>query len=289
VERFPITGVSIGHWTGTNTGVTVVLLPEGTVGSGEVRGGAPATREFALLDPERTVARVDAVVFTGGSAFGLASAEGAMQFLAERKQGFETAGGPVPIVPAAAIFDLVEGEQRPGAQEGYAAAEAATDAIETGRVGAARGATLGKWKGREDAVPGGLGIAHAKSEDATVAALAVVNAIGDVVDVDGHVLAGTTASADAPAYPDPRPFEETANTTLVVVVTDAELDKAGCYLVAQSAHDGLARSLRPSHTRFDGDLAIACATGAVPAHLDRLRIVATDVVAAAVRSAVSGG
>src|SRR5262249_31081669 len=123
---FPVRGVRAGHWTGTNTGTTVLLFPSGTVGSAEVRGGAPATRELALLDPACTVPRIDAVVLTGGSAFGLAAADGVMRFLAERGQGFTTAGGPVPIVPAAAIFDLVEaGDERPGAAEGYEAAVAA--------------------------------------------------------------------------------------------------------------------------------------------------------------------
>jgi L-aminopeptidase/D-esterase-like protein len=138
-------------------------------------------------------------------------------------------------------------------------------------------------------VPGGVGLAHAGVEDATVVALAVVNAVGDVVGEDGTLLAGSTAPSGAVGFPDPRPFEETANTTLVVVVTDGRCDKLGCHLVALSAHDGMARCLRPSHTRFDGDLAVACATGTVDVHLDRLRAAATEVVAAAIRAAVDPG
>lgn len=285
-------GVRAGHWTGTGTGVTVVVFPAGTVGSGEVRGGAPATREFALLEPGRVVDQVDAVVLTGGSAFGLATADGVMRYLAERGRGFATAGGPVPIVPTAAIFDLLEaGSRRPGASEGYAAAimSERDDTLETGRRGGGAGATVGKWHGREYAVPGGLGVAHARVEDATVAAIAVVNGLGDVVGEDGTVLAGSIAPPGALGFPAPRPFEETANTTLVVVMTDGRCDKPGCHLVAQSAHDGMARSLRPSHTRFDGDLAIACATGAVDVHLDRLRATTADVVAASIRAAVDPG
>jgi L-aminopeptidase/D-esterase-like protein len=287
--KIPIAGVRVGHWTGPSTGVTVLLTPEGTVGSGEVRGGAPASRELALLEPDRTVARIDAVVFAGGSAFGLAAADGVMRFLAQRGVGFPSAGGPVPIVPAACVFDLAEhGSAAPGADEGYAAAVAADrdQEIATGRVGAGTGATVGKWLGREHAVAGGVGVAVGRCDDANVAALAVVNAVGDVVGRDGELVAGSTAMPDALAFPVDAPFEEHgANTTLVVVVTDAAIDKLACHLVAQSAHDGLARALRPAHTRYDGDLAITLSTGAVETHLDRLRVTAADLVAEAIRVA----
>jgi L-aminopeptidase/D-esterase-like protein len=176
----------------------------------------------------------------------------------------------------------------PGADEGYAAAVAADldQPLATGRVGAGRGATVGKWRGREYAVAGGIGVATGRCDDANVAVLAVVNAVGDVVGSDGAVIAGSSAPPDAPAFPVAAPFEEEgANTTLVVVVTDAAIDKLECHLVAQSAHDGLARSLRPAHTRFDGDLAIALATGLVDTQLDRLRMVATELVAEAIRRA----
>jgi L-aminopeptidase/D-esterase-like protein len=285
----PVAGVLVGHWTGAATGVTVVCAPEGTVGAAEVRGGAPASRELALLEPERTVTRVDAVVLAGGSAFGLAAADGVMQYLAERGQGYATTGGPVPIVPAAGVFDFVdETSVRPGAAEGRAAIEAARDATPTGRVGAGRGATVGKWRGREHAVPGGFGAAAATCDDAQVIAFAVVNAVGDIAGADGRIVAGSTAPPDALAFAVEAPFEEEAahgNTTLVVVATDAACDKLGCHLVAQSAHDGVARAVRPAHTRFDGDLAISLATGVVETNLDRLRAVAADVVAEAIRIA----
>ncbi len=292
MARFPIAGVGIGHVTRAHTGVTALLFPAGSVGAAEVRGGAPATREFDVLHPSRTVARVDAITFAGGSAFGLAAADGVMRYLVARGLGYPTAGGPVPIVPTACIFDLVESH----ANDGVNAADGETAAIDaarpgdaiTGRVGAGTGATVGKWRGREYAVPGGLGIATARVGDASIAALAVVNAVGDVVAADGSLIAGSTAPPEAIAFPTPAPFEEDAersHTTLVAVVTDARLDKPSCGLVAESAHDGFARALRPAHTRFDGDLAVAVATGVVDAHFDRLRHAAADVTADAIRAA----
>jgi L-aminopeptidase/D-esterase-like protein len=285
-----VPGVRAGHWTGDTSGVTVVLCPDGTVGAGEVRGGAPATRETALLEPGRTVERVDAVVFTGGSAFGLGTADGAMAWLAERDQGFPTTGGPVPIVPTAAIYDLRDPvgkkleHEIPGPAEARAAADAADggEPLATGRVGAGRGATVGKWRGPEHAVAGGLGSLSKKVDDVTLGCVVVVNAIGDVVDADGTVIAGSSAPEDAEAFPDPKPFEA---TTLVLLATDARLTKLECRLLAESAHDGLAMSIRPPHTRFDGDLAIAVATqaGDAEANLDRVRAAAVGLVAEAVR------
>jgi L-aminopeptidase/D-esterase-like protein len=288
-----VPGVRVGHWTGDTTGVTVVVLPPETVGSSEVRGGAPATRETALLDPECTVQHVDAVVLTGGSAFGLATADGVMRALAEQGRGFPTRGGPVPIVPAAAIFDLVEGAEPndvPGPEEGRAALVAAqrepAAPLATGRVGAGRGARLGKWQGGEHSRPGGLGSASGRDGETIVGALVVVNAVGDVVGADGATLAGSSAPEGTPGFPDPAPFEA-ENTTLAVVVTNARLTKLQCRLLAQSAHHGLVRAINPSHTRHDGDITFALATGAVDANVDRLRMLATDVTAAAIRNAVA--
>lgn len=293
MSTFDVPGVRIGHWTAAHTGVTVVLFPSDTVGSCEVRGGAPASRETALLDPTRTVERVDAITLTGGSAFGLAAGDGVMRYLAEHDQGFPTAGGVVPIVPTAAIFDLLEGGERPGADAGYAAAAAAAAQTgphrDRGSIGAGRGATVGKWRGRAFAVPGGLGLASTRVDDAHVGAIAVVNAVGDVVDSNGAVLAGSSAPAGTPGFPTERAFEESGNTTLVVVATDGRCDKLGCHLLAQSAHDGVARSLLPAHTRFDGDLTFAVATGAVDAHFDRLREAAAFCAEAAIRNAVLPG
>jgi L-aminopeptidase/D-esterase-like protein len=279
-----VPGIRVGHWTGPDTGVTVVWAPSGTVGSGEVRGGAPATRETAILEPTRLVERVDAVVLAGGSAFGLAAADGVMRFLAERGQGFPTSAGPVPIVVAAALFDLPVAKA-PGPEEGWSAAVDAArgEPAVSGRIGAGRGATVGKWRGREYAVPGGLGTAAVRAGDATVGALVACNPAGDVIGPDGRLLAGSTAPPEAPSFPAPTPFE---HTTLVVVATDARVAKAECHLLAQSAHDGLAQAIRPAHTRYDGDFAAVMATGEVDAHPDRLRVAATEAVARAVRAAV---
>jgi L-aminopeptidase/D-esterase-like protein len=236
-------------------------------------------------------------VLTGGSAFGLAAGDGAMAWLAEQGRGFPTRGGPVPIVPTAAIYDLAEAGDtpRPGPAEGRAAVEAAaaaTSAPARGRVGAGTGATVGKWRGAEHAVPGGLGIAS-RSDEAHVDAVAVVNAVGDVVGADGAVLAGSTAPADALGFPASTQLADESReaTTLVLVATDATVTKLECHLLAQSAHHGLALALRPSHTRHDGDLVIALATGTRPPggdpfSLDRLRVSVTEVVAEAVRDAV---
>ena len=296
-----VPGVLAGHWTGVATGVTVVVFPPDTVGSVEVRGGAPATRETAVLDPLATVEHVDAVVLTGGSAFGLATADGVLRALAEMGRGFPTRGGPVPIVPAAAIFDLVvAGDERPGPDEGRAALEAAFAAasgpaavpLATGRVGAGRGASVAKWRGGEHGATGGIGSASARDGDVVVGALVVVNAVGDVVAADGTPIVASRAPADAPAFPEEAPFEGDplefgTNTTLAVVATNARCSKLECHLLARSANHGIARAIHPSHTRHDGDVAFACATGTVDAHLDRLRVMATDVTAAAVRDAVA--
>jgi L-aminopeptidase/D-esterase-like protein len=302
-----IDGLAIGHHTVGGSGVTVVLLPPGTTGSGEIRGGAPAEREFALLDPRRTVEHVDAVVLAGGSAFGLAAADGVVAHLASAGRGFPTAAGPVPIVPAMGIYDLLEANHRPGAADGAAAAAAATTdagAWAGGRIGAGAGATVGKWKGREHAVPGGVGIAYGPArtrvstriDAARFVAVAVVNALGDVVDTDGRVLAGSTAPAGAEPFPTIAPFEETgANTTLVVVVVDAALDKRQCHALAAGAHDGFARALRPSHTSGDGDATVVLATAArppdpdAPVPIDRLVHHGAEVTAAAIRAAVGPG
>jgi L-aminopeptidase/D-esterase-like protein len=287
-----VPGIQVGHWTGTGTGVTVVLVPAETVASAEVRGGAPASRELAILDPTRMVQHVDAVVFSGGSAFGLAAADGVVQALADRGRGYQSRAGPVPIVPALSINDLVTaGDERPGPDAGRAALEAAEQddgsRAVRGRVGAGRGATLGKWKGPEYGVPGGLGEASVRDGDLVVGALAVVNAVGDVIGENGEVLAGSSAPPAIGGFPDTGPGDETEHTTLVAVGTNAQLTKLECRLVAESAHDGLARALEPAHTRYDGDTTIALATGAVAGHLDRIRACATRVVAAAVRDAVA--
>lgn len=277
-----VDGVRVGHWTGAATGCTVVLLPEGTVAAAEVRGGAPASRELDLLQPGRMVERLDGVVLTGGSAFGLATADGVMGWLAEQGVGFPTSGGPVPIVAALALFDLGEGVTPPGAQEGRAAAAAASAGpVATGRVGAGTGATVSKWRGRDHARPGGLGTAtmRAAGSDLIVSALVALNASGDIDD--GTTVAAVRAGTFV--APEVVPFE---NTTIALVVTNARLDKVQCHAVAQSAHDGFARAVVPVHTAGDGDAVIAAATGQRDADIATVRLLTVVAVEDAIRRAV---
>jgi L-aminopeptidase/D-esterase-like protein len=279
-----IDGVIVGHWTDASarTGCTVVLLPDGTVGSGEVRGGAPGTREFELLRPERLVAHVDAVVLTGGSAFGLAACDGVVRWCEEQGRGFVTRAGRVPIVVGAVLYDLGVGDAgvRPGAAEGYEACLTAAplDAVEAGRVGAGTGATVAKWRGPEHARPGGLGVASEHDGELVVTALVAVNAFGDVA---------RPAAERQPLPPPVVPVALGENTTIGVVVTNARLDKTGCLLVAQGGHDGYARALEPVHASVDGDAVVACATGAVEGvSADRVRLLAARAVEAAIRGAL---
>ncbi|MCA2214227.1 P1 family peptidase [Jidongwangia harbinensis] len=270
-------------YAGHAPGVTVILPPPGTVGSGEVRGGAPATREFALLDPARLVDRVDAVVLTGGSAFGLSAADGVLALLRDRGTGFATPAGPVPIVVGMSIFDDSVRTGPPDPAAGRAAARSAWHGtpLAAGPVGAGAGASTGTWRGRRD--PGGVGIAVRSAGPATVAALIVVNAWGDVLGPGGRpVFGGPVPDAELPVAPG---FLQ--NTTVGVVLTDARLSKTDCFLLAQSGHTGVARAVHPAHSRYDGDALVALASGeAGEANVDLLRAVATETVAAAVRDAV---
>ncbi|MBV8295348.1 MAG: P1 family peptidase, partial [Acidimicrobiia bacterium] len=263
------------------TGCTVALLPAGTVASGEVRGGAPATREWDLLSPERRVAHIDAVVLSGGSAFGLAAADGVVRFCEERGMGHPTAAGPVPIVVAASLFDLMvgDGSVRPGADDGYAACEAATDGLfEVGAVGAGTGATVGMWLGIEGAQRGGVGSASIAVGDLIVGALVAVNAYGSVLQ-KGEEARPVVVPEPTPAF--------AGNTTIGLVATNAALDKAACLWVAQGAHDGLARVLAPAHTTYDGDAMVAASAGDAVAAVDTVRSLGAWAVVEAVRAAVA--
>jgi len=300
-----VPGIRVGHATDEAgpTGCTVIICPgPGAVGGVDVRGAAPGTRETDLLRPESTVERVNAILLTGGSAFGLDAATGVMRFLEGHRIGFAMRSAVVPIVPAAVIFDLGLGDPltRPDATMGEAACLAASDLPPgEGSVGAGTGATVGKLRGRDHAMKGGLGTASARLPDgATVAALVVVNAVGDVVDAQGRVLAG--ARGDVGSSPGarvdrglPAPVDTHlagANTTIGVIATDLPLDKAGATRLAQVAHDGLARAVQPAHTAFDGDTFFALSTAAdgqriwpVPTAVTTL---AADLVALSIRRAV---
>jgi L-aminopeptidase/D-esterase-like protein len=269
-------GVRVGHWTDPvgRTGCTVVLFPAGTVASGEIRGGAPGTREWALLAPERLVDHLDAVVLAGGSAFGLAACDGVMRFCEERGMGFPTAAGVVPIVVGAVLYDLWVGSStaRPDAAAGYAACEAAgAGAVECGAVGAGTGATVGKWRGEDATRPGGVGTAAHRFGDLVVAALVAVNAYGDVLGPGEEPPDVALEATRLVAVP----FAE--NTTIGVVATNARLDKTGCLLVA--------RAVVPSHAMADGDAVVAAATGEVDAPIGVIRALAVRATEDAVRSA----
>lgn len=281
-----VAGVRVGHWTdaAARTGATAVILPERSRASGEVRGGAPATREWDLLAPGRRVERVDVVMLAGGSAFGLAACDGAMRWCEEQGRGHPTLAGPVPIVIGAALFDLLRGDSavRPGPEAGYAACAAATEGdFELGAVGAGTGAMIDKWRGFEHARPAGIGSAVERDGDSAVGALLAVNAFGGLIEP------GASRPPASELIVAGGPIE---NTTIGVVATDAALDKASCRLVAESAHAGLARVLEPAASTLDGDAIVAASTGAVPdVPLERVRMLAARAVEAAVRAAVAHG
>ncbi len=298
-----IEGIKVGHHTlaARPTGCTVILTEGGAVATVDVRGAAPGTRETALLDPTNTVQQVHAVVLAGGSAFGLAAADGVMRYLAERDIGYETQAARVPIVPAAILYDLAVGGDpsiRPTADCGYRAAVAATRGpVAEGSVGAGAGATVGKLGGPRRAMKGGIGTALIELPDGIrVAALMAVNAVGDIYepatgaliagvrDGDGRRLEGAQQLLRQPAPAAP-PGE---HTTIGVVATNAALDKAQLGIVARMAHDGLARAVRPAHTPVDGDAIFALSTGgaANPTSLLRIGALAADVTAEAIVRAV---
>lgn len=280
VPSVTVPGVRVGHFTddAARTGCTVVTFPDGTVGSGEVRGGAPASREFDLLSPERSVDEIHAAVLTGGSAFGLASADGVMRRLEEEGRGVETVAGRVPIVPTLGLFDLMVGDPavRPTAENGYAAAaSAAADTAVNGLIGAGTGATTGKARGLENLHDAGLAYAEVRAGELVVGALCAVNAFGDI-------LIGEAGPAD---FGDYAPFGgNRQNTTIGVVITNARLTKGECLILAQGAHDGLARAIDPPHTRYDGDAFISAATGGVDAEVDVVRALGIAAVTEAIRS-----
>jgi L-aminopeptidase/D-esterase-like protein len=274
-----VDGIRVGHWTDPvgMTGCTVVLAPPGTVGSGEVRGGAPGTRETDLLRPGMLVREVHAILLTGGSAFGLAAADGVVRWLEERGTGFDAGVARVPIVPAAVLFDLGVGDPgaRPGPQAGRAACEAASGEVPEGRVGAGTGATVGA-----DRAPGGVGTASLAGDGVMVGALAAVNAFGAVVDEQGEPLAGRIPEPEAAA-----PWPGTS-TTIAVVATDARLSRERAHLLATAAHDGLARAVRPAHTMWDGDTVFTLATGRTDAPQPTVERMAEEALAEAIRRAV---
>jgi len=298
-----IPGFLVGHASDSVgcTGCTVILCPEGTVGGVDIRGSAAGTRELDALSPLHLVPHVHGVLLAGGSAFGLDAAAGVMQYLEERGIGFDVQVTRVPIVPTAILFDLRLGDARarPDARMAYAACQQAADGpIAEGSVGAGTGATVGKLYGIGRAMKAGLGAAGLDLPGGVqVAALAVVNAFGDVCDPStGRLLAGAREAPESLRLVDTaaamrrgvtRQGYTAESTTLAVVATNARLTKAQATKMAQVAHQGLVRTIVPVHTTLDGDLVIGLATGMVEADVDVLGLAAADTVAEAILRAAT--
>lgn len=288
-----VDGFRVGCWTSGDapTGCTVVLSPEGTLGAAAVRGGAPGSRETAALGANGNVQQCHAVVLSGGSAFGLATADGVVDWCEAHGIGYDKTVARIPIVGAAIVFDLRSpGAARPDAKAGWAACEAATEADPPmGAVGVGAGCTAGKTAGLEWAVRSGQGWAVERAGGVTVGALVAVNPLGDVLDERGELLAGSRAPADHPRFPavgPPRAPEAVENTVIGCLVTDARLEKHQAVRAADLAHSGIARSVSPAHTSYDGDALFLLCAQRVPASLDLVAHLGALAVAAAVRAAV---
>jgi L-aminopeptidase/D-esterase-like protein len=307
-----IHGIEVGHATDLDalTGCTVILCRKGATGGVDVRGGAPGTRETDLLNPLNLVEKVHAILLAGGSAFGLDAAGGVMRFLEEQGFGFDTGAAKVPIVPAAILFDLALGSAkiRPDAEMGYRAAASATaDACPEGNVGAGTGASVGKIFGMKSAMKSGLGTSSVDAGGGVmVGALVAVNAFGDVFDPQTNaIIAGARSTQLGPLHLGaPGYFANTletmrtfagrtvlgfatkSNTVIGVVATNAQLSKAEANKVAQMAHDGLARVIRPAHTMLDGDTIFALSTGNKNADVTTVGAFAAEAMAQAIIRAV---
>jgi L-aminopeptidase/D-esterase-like protein len=275
-----IPGIRVGHDTNLEaaTGCTVILCDLPAVGGVDVRGGAPATRETDLLHPLNLVEEVNAVVLSGGSAFGLDAAGGVMRYLEEHGLGYNTGVARVPIVPAAAIFDLAFGSAsiRPDAAAGYRACEQTTaEPVRQGNVGAGTGATVGKMAGPSFMMKGGLGSASTLLSDGTlVGALVVVNALGDVIDPQTQQVVAGARNPAGQGLLATNPF---GNTTIAVVATNASLTTVQINKIAQMAHDGMAQVIRPAHTMFDGDTIFGLALGSTSQSMTNSTIAASQV------------
>ena len=287
-------GIEIGHLTDREawTGCTVCLLPAGSVAACEVRGSAPGTLGTDLLRPQSVGPGANAILLTGGSAFGLAAAVGVTRWLEERGVGFATPAARVPLVGAAVVYDLGLGAAtvRPGADEGYAACDDAAAAFECGSVGAGTGCTVGKLLGPENWTKGGLGAASLPlAGGGTIAAVAVVNAVGDVIGEDGSVLAGQrrgdgyVSSAEALRSGASIRWSWGEATTLVVVLTDVALTKTEAWMCARAANAGVARAVSPVWTAFDGDTVFCASTCAVSGDPLAVSVTAPEVVVDAIR------
>ncbi len=298
MAKLSVKGIKIGNIKNTDamTGVTVVICEKGASCAVDVRGSAPGTRETDLLDPVNTIDKVHAVVLSGGSAFGLDASCGVMKYLEENGIGFDVGVTKVPIVVQAVLFDLYVGdyEIRPDSNMGYKACEQSAEEFELGNEGAGTGAAIGKLKGMDYAMKSGLGFSEYSDDSGLkVAAIVAVNAFGDVIK-DGSIIAGCL-SDDKKNFVDTSKafiggFEtngfKNTNTTIGIIITNADFDKAKCKKIAQVAHNGFARSISPIHTTMDGDTIFAMATGEIQASVDRVCHIASIEMQKAVYSAV---
>lgn len=283
-----VPGVAVGHHTDPDaaTGVTVLVFPEPNVAVVDVRGGAPGTRETDVLGPAVKPVTVNALVFAGGSAFGLAAAGGVSAELERAGRGAPTPAGPVPIVPSAIVFDLMTGNPpgRPGPEDGAAAYRAcSTEPVALGRVGAGAGTTVAAWRGFSAVQFAGIGSASATVGDATVGALVVLNAAGDIFSLEGTPLTGGEHASIGPPV-GPASWD---NTTLVCVATDAGIeDRNELRRIAIRIHDAIGACIRPTHTRYDGDSAFVVSFGSASADVDAVQQAAFVVAGRAIESAV---
>jgi len=288
-----VEGITVGHWTDhvALTGCTVVLPPPGTIASCEVRGGAPGTRGTDILQPGTIIEVAHAVVLTGGSAFGLASAGGVERYLEGRGIGSEIGPVRVPTVPAAVIFDLGLGDasRRPGADEGYAACLAASADVAEGRVGVGTGATVAKLWGPERAMPGGIGTWSVQQGDLVVGALVVANSVGEIVGEDGSTLVGPKLEPGERREDlvEQLGSSAAANTTLGVVATNALLSKGDVRRLASVGNDAFDVAIRPAHTIYDGDTVFALATQQLDASFEQVAALVEPAVTTAIRRAVT--
>ena len=303
MKKIDITGIrgfQIGNAENLQaaTGVTAIIAEHGATAGVDVRGGGPATRETDLLKPENMVQQINAVVLSGGSAYGLEAGSGVMNYLEEKGLGFDVGVGIVPIVCGASLFDLVVGDSkvRPDREMGYAAAENAFAGIfDTGNHGAGTGASVGKYRGPQRMMKSGLGSSAVEVGELQIGAVSAVNALGDVFDQEGKQLAGLLSEDGSEMLSTSEAVKEDiarmfnvfkGNTTISCILTNGKLTKAECTKLAAIAHDGYARAIRPVHTTADGDTIFVMATGETEVNFDALAIMATEQIAAAIEDAV---
>ena len=294
-----INNFRIGHYTDTDnaTGCTVILCPDSNTASCFISGSSPGSRELVLLSPERKMQSVNAILLTGGSAFGLNAAAGVMSYLEAHEIGYETSFAKVPIVPTAVIYDLNIGNAgiRPSPENAVAACNnAATGEIKQGSLGAGTGATVGKWNGLESCMKGGLGVAHFENSGAQITAICVVNAVGDIVDDSGQIIAGAIdGNGKFLANEDPSTRWKlpqvgmSENTILCAILTNIRLSKIQAYQMSKRGQNGLARAVYPANTSFDGDVIFTVSSNEIEFDLEYMYEAAADVVRQAIIHSVT--